>query len=74
MDAASLAYNFRLEVNKRMYGAKVEMVALFGRDVEKQFWAETVYTGCHLHASFKAWKDMTGICKKIGSAYKFLFD
>lgn len=74
MDAANAPEWFQNEINQRMWGPKEEMVKMFGRDLEKQLWAETLYTGCHLEGSFSAWENRTGICKKIGRVYKFLFD
>lgn len=74
MDAAKAPERFHNEINQRMWGPKEDMVKRFGRDLEKQLWAETLYTGCHLEASFKTWENSTGVCKKIGRVYKFLFD
>jgi len=74
MDAATAPEWFHTEINQRMWGPKAEMVKKFGRDLEKQLWAETLYTGCHLEASFRAWENRTGVCRKIGRVYKFLFD
>ena len=46
----------------------------FGRDVEKQLWADTLYTGCQLEGVFRAWRGKVGVCRRIGRLYKFLFD
>ncbi|KAL9137407.1 MAG: hypothetical protein Q9175_001392 [Cornicularia normoerica] len=60
--------------SQRMWGGTTEMVARFGRDLEKQVWAETLYTGCHLEHAFSAWENKTNVCKKIGRVYKFLYN
>lgn len=75
MDASEMHDVFNMEIrSQRMWGATKEMVARFGRDVEKQVWAETLYTGCHLEQAFSAWKNKTHVCKKIGRVYKFLYN
>ena len=75
MDAAAMHDVFNVEIrSQRMWGPAKEMVARFGRDVEKQVWAETLYTGCHLEHAFGAWANKTHVCKKIGRVYKFLYN
>jgi alpha 1,2-mannosyltransferase len=73
MDASKVADTFTAEINMRMWGAKEGIMEMFGRDVEKEVWSETLYTGCQLENSFKAWEGKTGVCKKIGRVYQFLF-
>ena len=62
--------------SQRMWGSREETLARFGgRDVEKQVWAETLYTGCHLQGAFAAWRNRSdNVCTKIGRVYKFLFN
>lgn len=74
MNAEKVVDTFQAEINQRMWGSRDDMMEKFGRDVEKQMWADTLYTGCQLEHSFKDWQGKTGICKKIGRVYKFLFD
>lgn len=75
MDAAGMPDVFNMDIrSQRMWGDTKEMVARFGRDVEKQVWAETLYTGCHLEHAFGAWKNKTHVCKNIGRVYKFLYN
>lgn len=74
MDASKLPEVFQQDINQRMWGPEEAMVQKFGRDLEKQVWAETLYTGCQLEKSFRDWENKTGVCKKIGRVYKFLFD
>lgn len=75
LDASELSEVFNNELtSQRMWGATKAMVERFGRDVEKQVWAETLYTGCHLEHAFSAWKNKKAVCKKIGQAYKFLYN
>lgn len=61
-----------------MWGSREETLATFGgRDVEKQVWAETLYTGCHLQGAFAAWRNNGtdgNVCTRIGRVYKFLFN
>lgn len=75
MDAAAMHDIFNMEIrSQRMWGETKEMVERFGRDVEKQAWAETLYTGCHLEHAFSAWANKTHVCKNIGRVYKFLYN
>ncbi|KAK4694050.1 alpha 1,2-mannosyltransferase, partial [Lecanoromycetidae sp. Uapishka_2] len=74
MNADTVVATFQAEINQRMWENKKSMVERFGRDVEKQMWADTLYTGCQLEHSFKDWQGKNGICKRIGRVYKFLFD
>ena len=74
MDAGKLIHYYRDEVNQRMWGPKEGMMQKFGVDVEKQLWAETLYTACHLDKSFRAWENETSVCVEMGRIYKFLFD
>ena len=60
--------------SQRMWGTREETIAVFGRDVEKQVWAEMLYTGCHLQGAFSAWRNRTDVCRGIGRVYKFLFN
>ena len=66
-------FNNRIR-SQRMWGLREEMLERFGRDVEKQVWAETLYTGCHLQRAFGAWANRSDVCTKIGRVYKFLFN
>ena len=74
MDASRLIHYYRDEVNQRMWGPREGMMEKFGVDVEKQLWAETLYTACHLDKSFRAWENETNLCVEMGRIYKFLFD
>lgn len=75
LDASELHEVFNDELrSQRMWGETKPMVERFGRDVEKQVWAETLYTGCHLEHAFSAWEKKKTVCKRIGRAYKFLYN
>ena len=75
MDASKMYDVFNNVIrSQRMWGAREQTLATFGRDVEKQAWAETLYTGCHLQRAFGAWVNKTDVCTKIGRVYKFLFN
>ena len=75
MDASAMHDVFNVEIrSQRMWGPTKDMVARFGRDVEKQVWAETLYTGCHLEHAVGAWANKTHVCKQIGRVYKFLYN
>ncbi len=74
MNAETVVNTFHAEINQRMWESKESMMERFGRDIEKQVWADTLYTGCQLEHSFKVWQGKSEICKKIGRVYKFLFD
>ena len=51
------------------------MVEKFGRDLEKQLWAETLAVGCQFEKGyFGDWENRTQVCKRIGRVYKFLYD
>lgn len=78
-DAAKLPDTFNyVTVSQRIWGPKEQTAdALFGgRDVEKQVWAEALYTGCHLQRGVfgGAWGNATAVCTKVGRVYKFLFN
>lgn len=74
MDASAIPDTFHAEINQRIFGSKERVVSLFGRDVEKQMWADALYCGCQLERAFRAWEGKDGICRRIGRVYKFLFD
>ena len=74
MDASQIGDTFGAEINMRMWGPKEGIMEKFGRDVEKEVWSETLYTGCQLENSFRAWENKTEVCKRIGRVYKFLFN
>ena len=74
MNAARVVDFFNDDINQRMWGPKEPMIEKFGRDVEKQLWAETLYTGCQLEHVFKDWQGKHWVCKNIGGVYKTLFD
>ena len=75
LDASEMSDHFNNELrSQRMWGETKLMVERFGRDVEKQVWAETLYTGCHLEHAFSAWENKSNVCKKIGRVYKFLYN
>ena len=74
MDASQMGDTFGAEINMRMWGPKEGIMEKFGRDVEKEVWSETLYTGCQLENSFRAWENKTGVCKRIGRVYKSLFN
>ncbi|KAJ5692265.1 hypothetical protein N7462_001688 [Penicillium macrosclerotiorum] len=42
-----------------------DTIKAFGSDVEKQFWAEILWTGCELETQFESWKNQTGICSDV---------
>ncbi len=73
MNAAELPQRFHQEVQARLWGSREGMMEKFGRDLEMQLWADTLYTGCQLEHSFKAWENMTHVCQGISDVYKFLF-
>lgn len=75
MNAATIVEPFQNEINQRMWGPRGEFLERFeGRDVEKQVWAETLAVGCQFEPYFRAWENVTQVCKKMGRVYKFLFD
>ena len=75
LDAAAMHGIWNTEIrNQRMWGQTKEMVERFGRDLEKQVWAETLYTGCHLEHAFSAWVNKSHVCKNIGRVYKFMYN
>ena len=74
MNAATVPELFHGEINQRMWGPKDAMIEKFGRDLEKQLWAETLAVGCQFEHYFSDWENKTGVCKKIGRVYKFLYD
>lgn len=75
LDASEMHEIFNSEIrSQRMWGGTKGMIGKFGRDVEKQVWAETLYTGCHLEHAFSAWVNKTHVCKRIGRVYKFLYN
>ena len=74
MDASKVVGTFEKEIKKRMWGPEEAMVEKFGRDLEEQLWADTLYTGCKLENRFKTWENKTGICTKIEKVYKSLFE
>lgn len=38
-----------------------ETIKAFGFDIEKQFWAEILWTACELETKFRSWQNQTGI-------------
>ena len=74
MNAGSVPELFHSEINQRMWGPKAAMVEKFGRDLEKQLWAETLAVGCQFESYFRDWENRTQVCKRIGRVYKFLYD
>ena len=74
MNAGTVTESFHGEINQRMWGPKEQMIEKFGRDLEKQLWAETVATGCQFEHYFSDWVNKTQVCKKIERVYKFLYD
>jgi alpha 1,2-mannosyltransferase len=42
-------------------------------DVEKQLWAEILWTGCKLETNFEGWKKKTGICDGVKKYWKAPF-
>jgi alpha 1,2-mannosyltransferase len=45
----------------------------FGRDVEKEFWAEILWTGCKLETKFKSWENRTAICQDVKKYWTAVF-
>ncbi|KAJ5610905.1 hypothetical protein N7510_007624 [Penicillium lagena] len=45
----------------------------FGRDVEKEFWAEILWTGCTLENKFKSWKNQTAVCQDVKKYWTAVF-
>ena len=74
MNAAQIVDIFQNQINQRMWGPKEQLIEKFGRDLEKQLWAETLATGCQYMRYFSDWKADRTVCKKIGRVYKFLYD
>ena len=50
-----------------------ETIKAFGRDVEKQFWADILWTGCELETKFESWKNSTGVCKGVKKYWEAQF-
>ncbi|KAJ5886531.1 uncharacterized protein N7473_009205 [Penicillium subrubescens] len=50
-----------------------ETIKAFGRDVEKQFWADILWTGCELETEFESWKNITGICSGVKKYWEAQF-
>lgn len=51
MDASQVGDTFGAEINMRMWGPKEGIMEKFGRDVEKEVWSETLYTGVSLRTA-----------------------
>ncbi|KAJ5083276.1 hypothetical protein N7456_012703 [Penicillium angulare] len=49
----------------RAWTTPQEKIEAFGSDVEKQFWAEILWTGCELENKFRAWENRTDICNGV---------
>ncbi|KAJ5811695.1 hypothetical protein N7474_007996 [Penicillium riverlandense] len=45
----------------------------FGRDVEKEFWAEIMWTACELEDKFKSWENQTTICPDVKKYWTAVF-
>ena len=50
-----------------------EMIEAFPVDVEKQFWADILWTGCELETKFESWKNKTDICNGVRKYWNALF-
>ena len=50
-----------------------ETIQAFGRDVEKEFWADILWTGCDLETEFETWKTMSGICEGVKKYWESQF-
>ena len=75
MDASRVPATFHESINQRMWGPADAMKEKFGgRDIEKDLWAETLYTGCQLEHSFATWANKTNVCRNIRDVYHFLFN
>jgi alpha 1,2-mannosyltransferase len=49
----------------RAWTTPEDMIEGFPVDVEKQFWADILWTGCELETKFESWKNKTGICDGV---------
>ena len=72
MNAAQVVEYWHSEINGRMWGPKEAMKEKFGRDLEKQLWAETLAVGCQYPGYFSDWKANMGVCREIGRVYNFI--
>ncbi|KAJ5657240.1 uncharacterized protein N7484_000889 [Penicillium longicatenatum] len=50
-----------------------DKIKAFGSDVEKQFWAEILWTGCELENKFGSWENRTDICRGVTKYWTALF-
>ncbi|KAF7716979.1 Alpha-1,2-mannosyltransferase [Penicillium ucsense] len=50
-----------------------ETIESFGRDVEKQFWADIIWTACELETEFESWRDTQGICEGVKKYWESQF-
>lgn len=50
-----------------------DKIKAFGSDVEKQFWAEILWTGCELENKFRSWENTTDICSGVTKYWTALF-
>lgn len=50
-----------------------DKIKAFGADVEKQFWAEILWTGCELENKFGSWANRTDICSGVTKYWTAMF-
>ncbi|KAJ5144902.1 hypothetical protein N7448_002294 [Penicillium atrosanguineum] len=57
----------------RAWTTPEDLIRGFPVDVEKQFWADILWTGCELETKFESWKNKTGICDGVKKYWKAQF-
>ncbi|KAJ5638292.1 hypothetical protein N7490_008171 [Penicillium lividum] len=57
----------------RAWTTPEDKIEAFGSDVEKQFWAEILWTGCELENNFRSWENRTDICEGVKKYWTALF-
>ncbi len=50
-----------------------DLIKGFPVDVEKQFWADILWTGCELETKFESWKNSTGVCQGVKKYWEAQF-
>ncbi|KAL2222200.1 putative alpha-1,2-mannosyltransferase [Thermoascus aurantiacus ATCC 26904] len=58
----------------RAWIVATETLKRFGYDVEKAYWEEIKWVSCNLEKQFKSWKDKSGICDRVQSYWKNVFE
>lgn len=50
-----------------------DKIAEFGRDVEREFWSEILWTACELEERFESWVGLVGICSSVENYWEVVF-